>query len=146
MKHFIFNVWVVMFSIFIFSGCVQTAGQIGTSINDIKEMPVNCLSQSEIDTLLTGKTITGESERGIDNGITFEASYNSDHSKIIKLYKNGRFLKKITGRKWFTKKGGLLCSEEIEKSDCGKICKFENKYHSVKPKNGKITSSWIVKE
>jgi len=146
MKRYFFYVCTLVSSVFIFSGCVQTAGQIGSSIDNIKETPVTCLSTSEIDTLISGKVIRGKSIRGIKNNIIFEGSYNPDGSKVIKLYKNGVVFKEIKDRKWLTKEGGLFCSEENGNTYCSKVCKFEDKYISVKSKDGKIISSWVVKE
>jgi len=140
---------VVLTLVFILSGCVEKQGAIGQQLHQLlAEQNRTSLSKKELIILLTGNTMSGESEKTRNMRGTFTQKFEANGSWVFTFYKTiSQAPKHSFYGKWWVLADGALCTqkENDEKPYCNrKIYKSKTGYYTVNTETGKVWAEWTV--
>ena len=129
---------------------VFAGSYVGKKIKKItKDAESQYLSQDDLVTLISGKTIVGVSIKSRQYDNYMKQTFKEDGNILLEVYKdwNNAFVKSIPHRKWSVKEDGTMCIE-IKGKACKhelRVLKIEDKYLSIN-KKGKVGMEWELKD
>ena len=141
---------LVMAMAMLLSVNVFAGSYVGKKIKKItKDAESQYLSQDDLVTLISGKTIVGVSIKSRQYDNYMKQTFKEDGNILLEVYKdlNNAFVKSIPHRKWSVKEDGTMCIE-IKGKACKhelRVLKIEDKYLSIN-KKGKVGMEWELKD